>query len=454
MSAISTGKLKIANAAFDLKQLLHNITNSFAPQCKSKGIELQVILETPVDEWLIGDVLRLNQVLINLLGNAIKFTEHGFVRLAIRQRDAEQDQVFLRFAVSDSGCGMSESMLSRIGQPFEQENAQTAIKHGGSGLGLSIVKTLVSLMGGAFKAESAEGVGSTFTVDLPFTISTDRKMDTKAPSVSTNLHVLAVDDLASERDYLSAVLSRIQVRHLCVRSGKEALSELERARGAGDDYNICLVDLKMPDMDGIALTRLIREKYSKDMVVIVISAYEYQQDTDTAKEAGADLFVSKPLLQSSLLDLFMTITGGQMAKPRPVKKQYDFSGKRILLAEDNAMNRMVAEALIKKLGALCETANDGKKALDMFTASASGYYDAILMDIQMPNMDGYEATRAIRASAHPDAKRIAIIALSANAFHEDVAKSLSAGMDDHVAKPIDVEKLAAALEHAFEKNRE
>ncbi len=452
MSAISAGKMKIASAPFDLKQLLHNATNIYAPQCAAKGVEFQVVLETPVDEWLIGDMLRLNQILMNLLGNAIKFTEHGFVRLTVRQRDMANDKVSLCLAVSDSGCGMSKEMLSRIGQPFEQEDARTARKHGGSGLGLSIVKTLASLMDGAFQVESAEGAGSTFMVDIPFTRS---EMGTTAdfPSVPSRLHVLAVDDLASECDYLSAVLSRIQVRHLCVKSGAQALAELERASKAGDGYNICLIDLKMPDMDGIALTRFIRQRYSRDMIVIVISAYEYQQDTDLAKEAGADLFVSKPLLQSSLLDLFMTVTGGRMIQPQRVEKHDDFSGKRILLAEDNAMNRMVAEALIKKLGIVCETANDGKMALDMVAASAPGYYDAVLMDIQMPNMDGYETTRAIRESRCPDAKRIPIVALSANAFNEDVAKSISAGMDDHVAKPIDMDQLAAALTRAFAKNR-
>ena len=452
MSAINMGKLKIASASFDFKQLIHNITNIYAGQCDGKGIELRTVLETPVDEWLVGDVLRLNQILMNLLGNAVKFTDHGFVLLAISQREAENNRVFICFKVSDSGCGMSNDMLSRIGQPFEQQNTTTAIKYGGSGLGLSIVKMLTSMMDGAFNVESTEGVGSTFTVDLPF-IKSEKKIDICLPNTAKSLHVLAVDDQASECNYLTAVLSRIKVRHLCVQSAKEALFELDRAKDAGDSYNICLIDWKMPDMDGIALTRRIREKYSKDMIVIVIFAYEYQQNSDIAKEAGADLFVSKPLLQSNLLDLFMTLTGGRMAKPQPVAKKYDFSGRRVLLAEDNAINRMVAEALIKKLGIACESADDGKIALDMFTASAHGYYDAVLMDIQMPNMDGYAATKAIRKSGHPDADSIPILALSANVFNEDVAKSISVGMDDHVAKPINMDELISALERAFAKNR-
>ena len=452
MSAISTGKLKIASSPFDFKQLLQSVTNIYAVQCEAKGLDFQIVMETPVDERLVGDAMRLNQILMNLLGNAVKFTEQGYVRLAVSQRETERDGVYLRFVVSDSGCGMSENMLSRIGRPFEQENADTARKHGGSGLGLSIVKMLVAMMGGAFTAQSTEGVGSTFTVGLPFAEG-EAAPSPRIPGSIDDLYVLAVDDQAIECDYLSVVLSRINVRHSCVKSGAEALDELDRADGVGDGYNVCLVDWKMPDMDGLELTRRIRDRYNRDMLIIVISAFEHQMDVQLSTEAGADMFVAKPLLQSSLLDLFMTITDGRVVKPRAVRKTPDFTGKRVLIAEDNAMNRLVAGELLKKLGIACETANDGQLALDMYTASQLGYYDAILMDIQMPNMDGYEATRAIRSSGRPDAQQIAIIALSANAFHEDVAESLSQGMDDHVAKPIDLDMLASALERAFNKNR-
>ncbi len=453
MSAINTGKLRIANAPFDFSKLIHSVANIYSARCEAKGIEFQTVLETPVDEWLTGDALRLNQVLMNLLDNAVKFTDKGFVRLSIRQQETVGDRVFMRIEVADSGCGMSGEMLARLGKPFEQESAETAQKHGGSGLGLSIVKTIVSMMGGAFMADSRPGEGSTFILELSFDRS-DEATKLQINTEMSDLHVLAVDDLEAECAYLSTVLGRIGVRHICVDSGAKALAELDCAYQAGDGYNVCLVDWKMPDMDGVTLTGRIREKYGKNVIVIVISAYEHQQATERAKAAGADLFVSKPLFRSSLLDLFMTLTGGHVCKAQPAAERPDFSGRRILLAEDNAMNRVVAEALVKKLGAGCETANDGKIALDMFTASEPDYYDAILMDIQMPNMDGYAATRAIRASDHPAAGTIPIIALSANAFAEDVTKSLSMGMNDHVAKPIDVEKLAAALAHAFQKHGE
>lgn len=318
MSAISSGKIKIDRVSFDFRKLIKNITDIYASQCKAKGIEMQTVIETPISGWLIGDEVRLKQILMNLLGNAVKFTDKGFVKLTINQRNRDRERVFIRFAISDSGIGMSENMLSRIGKPFEQENAETTRKHGGSGLGLSIVKMLTSMMRGAFKAESTEGVGSTLTVDLPFIID---------------------------------------------------------------------------------------------------------------EHADNEPSIDKAEVNSST--------------------EYNFQGRRVLIAEDNAVNRMVVVELIKKLGIICETAEDGRKALEMFEASQSGYYDAILMDIQMPNMDGYEATKAIRSSGHPDAKNIAIIALSANAFNEDVAKSISNGMNDHVAKPIEMESLAAALNRAF-----
>ncbi len=230
--------------------------------------------------------------------------------------------------------------------------------------------------------------------------------------------------------------------------------ELERADSALESYNVCLIDQKLPDMDGVALARSIRKKYKKDALTIVIAAYAYRQTTETANESSVDLFVSKPLFQSSLMDLFITLTGGEVTKAPIPSERADISGKRILLVEDNPMNRIVAKALIEKLGILCDTADDGKLALDAFLVSPPGYYDAILMDIQMPNMDGYEATQAIRSSSHPDAKTIPIIACSANAFHEDVAKSISMGMNAHVAKPILAEKLAAAFESAFLKHSE
>lgn len=453
MSSIESGKLRIAQAPFDFKQMIHAITNIYLTQCHEKGLSFETRLLTPVDEWLIGDQLRVNQILINLLGNAVKFTDKGRVWLSISQHESGDHRVFMRFEVSDTGCGMTEQMQARLFKPFEQESATTAQRYGGSGLGLSIVKSLVTMMSGAIKVQSTRGEGSVFTVDLPFARG-NLLQQMQVPEAIDRLRVLAVDDEAAELEYIGVVLKRIGVRCTCVRNGNEALAELKSAIDANDAYNICLIDWKMPHMDGQETTRRIRQRYGKDVVVIVVSAYDHNRANECAKEAGANLFISKPLFQSSLMDLFMTLTGGHIvsAGAAPVKR--DFTGRRVLLAEDNAMNRMVAEGLIKKLHIACESAADGRIALEKFLASEPGYYDAILMDVQMPNMDGMEATKAIRASAHLEAKTVQIIALTANAFNEDIAKTLSGGMNAHVAKPIEPDALISALDKAFQKKGE
>ncbi len=315
------------------------------------------------------------------------------------------------------------------------------------------MSNLVNLMSGSVSVESAPGKGSTFTVELPFTKS-EADIAIEAIDGIDKLRVLTVDDEAVEREYISIVLERIGVRHSCAANGDEALRELERASLAGDGYNICLVDWRMPEMNGIETARRIREKYGKDVVVIVVSAYEHHQAHESAREAGANMFVSKPLFQSSLYDLFMTLTGGRIAVKKAAPDSSDFAGRRVLLAEDNAMNRMVAEGLLKRYGASCECAENGQIALEKFNESPSRYYDAILMDIQMPIMDGFEATRQIRASDHPEAKTVQILALTANAFKEDIAKTLACGMNDHIAKPIEPELLAQTLADAFARHDE
>ena len=453
MSSIESGKMKIAHSPFDFKHMLQSITNIYVEQCRQKGVAYETTILTPIDEWLIGDQLRVNQILINLLGNAVKFTTSGHIWLRVRQTGSHDDKVFLRFEISDTGCGMSEELRARLFKPFEQENATTAQKYGGSGLGLSIVKNLVSMMDGVISVDSKLGEGSTFTVDLPF-----RKNDATAliPKVvvERGLRVLAVDDEPAERDYLAVVLERIGVRSSCVSSGDEALRALEQASAKNDPYNVCLIDWKMPNMNGIEATRRIRQAYGQDVVVIVVSAYEHYQASESAKMAGASMFITKPLFQSSLFDLFSTLTDGRIAREKEEPTKRDFTGKRVLLAEDNAMNRIVTENILKRFNMAYELAFDGKLALDAFLASAPGHFDAILMDIQMPNMDGIEAAKAIRASSHPDAKSIQIIALTANAFNEDVSKTLSSGMNAHVSKPIQSEVLARALTNAFASNAE
>ena len=454
MSSIETGKMKLARSPFDFKHLVHALNNMYAAQCKQKGLDFETKLMTPVDEWLVGDQLRVNQVLVNLLGNALKFTSKGSVTLRISQQNAVNNSVFLRFEVIDTGCGMSEELMSRLFKPFEQENASTALSYGGSGLGLSIVKNLVSMMDGAITVQSARDVGSTFTVDLPFARCQAEPINACVSVDSPR--ILVVDDEASERKYLSTVLERIGMRFTCVESGSLALAELSHAQSVKDPYGICIVDWKMPDMSGMEVSMRIRERFGKDMLIIIESAYEHEDANDLACKAGANLYVPKPLFQSSLIDLLSTLTGGRVGaqtEHRPGKGE--LTGMHVLLAEDNAMNRCVATALMRRVGVICDEVENGEQAVTRFLESQPGSYDAILMDIQMPVMDGFEATRAIRGSAdkHADAQSVQIIALTANAFNEDIAKTLASGMNAHVAKPIDPPALYAALERAYQEKQ-
>ena len=310
--------MKLSFEPFDFQYTIQSLTNLYLSQCQKKGVSFDTKLLTPVDDWLIGDQLRLNQIIINLLNNAVKFTERGHIILTISQHDTQDETVFVRFAVEDTGCGMSEDMQARLFKPFEQESAGTAQKYGGSGLGLSIVKNLVTMMNGAICVKSQKGVGTTFFVDLPFSRTGKIKEEIKLDGIE-NLNVLVVDDEEYERKYISIVLDRIGVCHTCVESGDAALTELEQAFAANTPYNICLIDWKMPNETGVEVTKRVREHYGEDVVVIVVSAYEHNQANDQAKQAGANLFLSKPLFQSSLFNLFMRFTGGQLGGKRNLR---------------------------------------------------------------------------------------------------------------------------------------
>lgn len=448
MSAIESGKLKVAHAPFDFKQLVASLTTLYYAQCQAKSIDFQTKLLNSVDEWLVGDQLRLNQILMNLLSNAVKFTHSGCVCLTIEQRLERQGKLFLHFTVSDTGCGMDDELLSRLWQPFEQENVHIAHEYGGSGLGLSIVKSLVTMMGGSVAVESEKGVGTTFSVDIPFDrIEGDGPV---TPVEWEKLRVLVVDDDMRWLAYVSTVLERIGVPHANASSSGKALEVMGEAKAACRPYNVCILNWKASGLAVRESVARIRKEYGGDAVVIIVSVYDYPGAEKLARDSGADVFVTKPLFQSTLFDVLLSLLPGRVAKEQDDSRiEFDFTGRRVLLAEDNDMNRIVGAGLLKKAGIACETAVNGKIALDMFILSEPGHYDAILMDIQMPVMDGYQAAKAIRSSSHPEAKTIPIIAMTANAFTEDIAMAFQSGMNGHVVKPVELEVLLAALNRAF-----
>ena len=444
MAAIEGGKIKISHERFDFKGLITSLTTIFYSQARAKGVEFEVLFDTLTEEWFVGDQVRINQILTNLLTNAIKFTPTGgAVRLTITQPEAEANAAHIHFQVSDTGIGMEPEYLSRIWTPFEQADSSISRRFGGSGLGLSITKNLVDLMGGSITVTSAPGKGSSFGVDLTFE-RTQQQLKHDAYDFSS-ISALVVDDDVSTCDYIRLLFNRCGAKCAAVTSGADALKAIALAQEKGESYSLCLVDWRMPQMDGIETIRGIRRTVGRELPIIVLTAYDYSELADKAAEVGVSRFISKPLFQSSLFDLLAGVSGPQARKALKKNASIDFEGARVILAEDNAMNMEIAKAILQSVGLRVDCAWNGKEALELFEASPVATYMAVLMDVHMPVMDGHEATRAIRACAHAQAKTIPIIAMTADAFAENVAEAHAAGMNDHIAKPIDTATLFATL---------
>lgn len=450
MSAIESDKIKIGNNPFDFKELLSEITAMYYTLCKQKGIKYDLYLSGVTEEVVIGDSLRVNQILNNLLSNSLKFTNNGgTIKLIVSQDKIDDENVYMKFSVVDTGCGMSEDMQKRLFKPFEQEDTKTALEHGGSGLGLSITKNLVNMMRGSIEVNSKKDIGTTFAVSVPFKRS-DAQV-AQAAERFKRISALIIDDDINTREYISCVLDRIGVSHDCVSSGMDALSKLKISYDKGKGYDVCFVDWKMPDMDGITVTEKIRELFDEDTLIIIISAYDLNEVEDEAKEKGANMFLPKPLFQSTVFDVLMTLTGSENVKVNREDIKYNFKGHRVMLVDDTAFNLEVAVDLLEETGLTVTCANNGKEAYDLFIENEPETFELILMDIQMPVMNGHDATRAIRNSTRQDAKTIPIVAMTANAFTEDITESFTAGMNDHLTKPIDTEVLYKTLKRFLNK---
>ena len=445
VSSIESGKMKIANEDFDFKHLLTGIVSMFYNQAHEKGVNFEMNLRSFTEEWLVGDALRVNQILMNLLSNAVKFTPSGgSIVMTVKQLGIVQNKVQLLIQVSDTGCGMSEEYKQRLFTPFEQQDATTARKFGGTGLGLSITKNLVSLMHGTIEVESKENAGTTFSVRLAFAQSSNNVQASDADF--SKIRALVVDDSAEDLEYMQMVLTKCGVKSDTADSGESAIAQLERRANSRHPYDICLLDLKLPGIDGIETARKIREmECCRDLPVILVTAYDVTAVAPEARQAGVSKVISKPLFQSTFFDFLMTTYYQIQGKVTLSESVAALKGVKILLVEDNTMNMDISTQYLTKNGMEVTQAWNGKEAFELFEKSPAGTFQIILMDIQMPVMDGYEATAKIRASAHPEAKTIPIIAMTANAFSEDVVKALNAGMNDHISKPISFEQLFAAL---------
>lgn len=448
MSKIESGKLSINHEDFNLNKSIANINNIVQPQARQRQLQFEILLEGVEDEDLVGDSLRLNQVLLNLLSNAYKFTPPGgVITLKIQQLQKGKNTVRFRFIIKDTGIGMSEEYLARLYAPFEQASASTASKYGGTGLGMPITANIISLMGGSISVKSKEGVGTEFTVELPFGISD------KSTNRGYNLpllKILIVDDDIGTCEHAALLLDKMGLKTRWTTSALQAVELAKEAHDAGAGFDVCLIDWKMPEMEGHETARRIRSVVGDDVLIIIISAYDWTSIEAEARKAGVNDFIAKPFFSSTLYEALLSATrhldAPQLQDRMAPKKEYDFHGKRVLLVEDNEFNREIGQEFLEMAHAEVDNAENGQEAVDKVLNSPPGYYDLVLMDVQMPVMDGYEATRTIRASSHPEAGSLVILAMTANAFSEDVAKAVAAGMNGHVAKPIDVNELYRLLE--------
>ena len=442
MSKIENGKLNIRQELFDLKNLVTSLADINYGLATAKGLAFEIVISGFKDEMLLGDSMRVNQILLNLLSNAIKFTpKGGSVRLEIRMLRSASDKIWLRFIVKDSGIGMKKEFLEHLYEPFEQADNGIARKYGGTGLGMAITKNLVAIMDGTIEVESQEGAGTTFMVDLPFGVS---KVDKKTAADMEEMRVLVVDDDNDTCEHAAVLLKGMGVNVDWALNGFEAI---EKVRSACEDdgrcYDVCFIDWCMPELDGIETARRMRRYVGPDVLIIIISAYDWSGIEEQAKAAGVNAFIAKPFFASNLYNTLLTVSRKPELGFSAVgnKETYDFGGKKVLLVEDNELNMEIASELLKFVNLQVEHAENGKVAVDIFRNSKEKEYALIFMDIQMPLMNGYDAARCIRSSEHPAAGTIPIIAMTANAFNDDVQAAFDAGMNGHLAKPIDVEVL-------------
>ena len=450
MSRIESGKVKIEEKAVHLPDLVHDVRSIIQPNISSKRLSLFIDTMDVENEDIITDPLRLNQVLLNILSNAIKFTPTGgMISLRIAQKnDAPTGRARYEFRIKDNGIGMSAEFQKHIFEEFSREESSTVSGIQGTGLGMSITKNIVDLMGGTIAIESEPGKGSEFIVDLCFARCEQKVEQRQLPQLE-GLRALVADDDTDTCLSVSTMLSKIGMRPEWTISGKEAVIRTKYAVERGDEFSVYIIDWLIPDMNGIEIVRQIRKVIGHNCPIIILTAYDWADIEEEARAAGVTAFCEKPLFLSELRKILSEPFSAEVSPRLPEPKASAFQGKKLLLVEDNELNREIAMEFLTEAGFVVDSAEDGAIAVQKMEQAAPGQYDLILMDIQMPNMDGYEATRRIRAL--PDAKKagIPIFAMTANAFEEDRQNALKAGMNGHIAKPLDVPRLLSILADAL-----
>ena len=446
MSRIESGRIVLRREEFSFRAMLEQINTMVMSQCGEKGLKYECQVLGGVSDYYIGDDMKLKQVLINILSNAIKFTNApGSVSLIVERTGTFQDQSTLRFVIRDTGIGIDSAFLPRVFEPFSQEDSSHSSKYGSTGLGMAITRSIVELMNGSISVESRKGEGTAFTVIISLRNSAHQGPVTHYIRPD-DMRVLIVDDEEIAAEHARMVLDEVGIQADTSLSGEEALQMLEVKHAKHTPYNLVLLDWKMPEMDGLEVARRIRSRFDNETTVIILTSFNWDEIMDEALHIGVDSFLAKPLFASNVIDEFERLARKNNMSLFKERKRADLKGRRILLAEDIFINAEIMKELLSMKEALIDHAENGRIAVDMFSASENGYYAAVLMDVRMPEMDGLEAARTIRGLDRPDAARVPIIAMTANAFDEDVQRSLQVGMNAHLSKPVEPELLYQTLE--------
>ncbi len=446
MSRVESGHMVVKNEEFSLAKLLTQVNTIISGQCRDKGLAYECRVSGPVCDYYIGDDMKLRQVMINILGNAVKFTPSGgTVTFVVESVARFNGKSTLRFIISDTGIGMSQEFLPKLFDAFSQEDSSRASRYGSTGLGMAITKNIIELMNGTVSVESEKNKGTTFTVTVTLT-DCDHQNDGEAETVlhTHELCVLVIDDDPIACEHAQLVLGQVGVNCEKALSGAEGLQMVKVRYARREPYNLILMDLRMPDMDGLETTRQIRAAVGNETPVIILTSYNWDEIVEEAREAGVDTFVAKPLFSGVVLDEFRKAF--EKKNTKLVQETTDLKGRKVLLAEDVAVNAEIMMMVLSMREIQVDHAENGRIAVEMFAKHEEGYYDAILMDLRMPEMDGLEATRRIRAMNRSDAKSIPVIALTADAFDEDVQHSMQAGMNAHLCKPVEPDVLFKTLE--------
>ncbi len=447
MSRIESGRMILKNEEFSFPDLLQAVNTMFSGQAVDKGLDYHCHINGEVDDYYIGDNMKLRQVLINILGNAVKFTPAGgSVSLQVERKAQYNGKSTLCFVITDTGIGISEEYLPHIFDAFSQEDSSTTNKYGSSGLGLAITKRIVEMMNGDIQVESEKGKGSVFTVTVTLTDSTRTGTNDIDDIHPADMSVLIVDDDPIACQHAELVLEKAGIASETAASGAEAVEMVQLRQARMEPYNLILVDWKMPEMDGVETTRRIRTIVGSESAIIILTAYRWDDILEEAVQAGVDSFIPKPLFAAAVMEEFKSALRRKGGLAAQSAHKAELTGRRILLAEDVEINAEIISMLLESRDMEVDLAQNGQIAVDKFGAHEPEYYDAVLMDMRMPEMDGLEATRRIRAMDREDARCIPIIALTANAFDEDVQRSLQAGLNAHLSKPVQPEVLFETLE--------